>query len=349
MGSANRGGTIGPILSFTFADTGRRRILQSESILPTRGGGDNLKMLMGFSFDDSVVKREGSAYDKIRKGGKRSKEKTKNEGLLLPPLMASVIYLYEICDELRFRLAKDYRIRLRYPHNWKELESLQCSYHIWKKKNDFITLIRYFEDLELMADDLVLALQHRQHVFTDDLMYTRHLPESRNDPALEKGSVVFRHRDCAIYELSKAFTTCGVYSPLLFLWDSKLGVYLATTCKLKKKTLIAEYSGVVEPLRWSVTKAENRCDSIYELLTPGDSAFALSVVPETHTNIARFIAGINDRNRRSACRQNLVPQRNNIRGTMHILISTCKNTEANAALWMNYNANKSNYPTDDFE
>jgi hypothetical protein len=111
-------------------------------------------------------------------------------------------------------------------------------------------------------------------------------------------------------------------------------------------TLICEYSGDVTLAR---NKIFDNNDSIMELIRTPSSSTSLVICPEKSSNIARFISGINNFDKKSTKKQNVSSIRFNINGQAHVLLYASKTIKKNDILYYDYNAGGlDGYPTENF-
>jgi hypothetical protein len=126
------------------------------------------------------------------------------------------------------------------------------------------------------------------------------------------------------------------------------GFFVRAALDIPELTLLAEYCGEV---RTEVqTKEYIGNDSIMELLCTGNPATSLNVVPDKHSNVARFFSGINNARADSKVRQqNLRTMRCQVEGQALVLLYTKRNIKKGEPLRFDYNeAGKGLYPTEAF-
>lgn len=77
-----------------------------------------------------------------------------------------------------------------------------------------------------------------------------------------------------------------------------------------------------------------------ELLDTGDADTSLVIVPQKHSNIARFFNGINNNQKSSKKKQNLKSIRCQIDGRVCVLLYANRNIKKGEQLLYNYNEAK---------
>ena len=111
-------------------------------------------------------------------------------------------------------------------------------------------------------------------------------------------------------------------------------------------TIICEYTGEVHLAR---NKLFDKNDSIMELLKTPSSATSLVIVPDKRGNLARFISGINNVDKDSIKKKNVMSGKFNIDGSAHILLYASRNIKKNEILYYDYNEGGYDlYPTSQF-
>lgn len=116
---------------------------------------------------------------------------------------------------------------------------------------------------------------------------------------------------------------------------------------IKKNTLICEYTGEVCLLRKKLFDFSN--DSIMELIRHPSSSSSLVICPEKKGNIARFLSGINNNDKKAKKKQNVNSSRYDIDGKVHVLLYALKSIKKGEILYYDYNAGGSElYPTENF-
>ena len=108
------------------------------------------------------------------------------------------------------------------------------------------------------------------------------------------------------------------------------------------------YYCVVE--KWSEAKDKyDDDDSLMDLIRNDDDDVALVIVPKDRGNIARFISGVNNHDRKLRAKQNVTSVRYSIHGQSHVLLYASKDIQPGSQLYYDYNAlEKGGYPTEKF-
>eukprot|EP01068_Selenidium_serpulae_P011585 Selendium_serpulae@DN5689_c0_g1_i2.p2 len=263
---------------------------------------------------------------------------------LLPTVMEQLLYLYDRLEEL-------FEGALPPVSSWCQLELLHISVKIWRHDRQAVDLLQSLRSSLWMCNEIQTVLDFRQNYFSDALTYSRHVPRRCNDARIDPNTRRLRPLDWTIFRLYKAFSVFGIYTNLAFRYSKSLGLYLVAVTDIPKTTVICEYAGNVEPLRWNLSSMQtSKFDSIYDLLPVGDSRRSLVVVPDPHSNIARFICGVNNKDKASRKRVNVTSSRAIIGGRMHIMMWATSDIPAGSKLYIDYNADKlrAHYPTEDF-
>mgnify|MGYP002362305469 FL=1 len=118
---------------------------------------------------------------------------------------------------------------------------------------------------------------------------------------------------------------------------------------IKEKTLICEYIGEVVTLRKCIDlEATSKNDSLMELRSGYNSEETLIIRPDKHTNMARFINGIN--NSKGANKANVATVRKLAKGMPTVVLYTIKNIKRGESLLYDYNAGNTacKYDTSNF-
>ena len=105
-----------------------------------------------------------------------------------------------------------------------------------------------------------------------------------------------------IFKKFKSLTKYGFYAPLEVLADERQGFLVKATAFIEKLSLLCEYAGEVDFERnhkWD----DN--DSIMQLLETPNSDQKLCILPDRYANIARFISGINNHDKKGKRKQNV--------------------------------------------
>jgi SET domain-containing protein len=103
-------------------------------------------------------------------------------------------------------------------------------------------------------------------------------------------------------------------------------------------TLVAEYSGEVDLLKNCIQETENAND-VMDLLRSGHSSSSLIIRPKHRGNIARFISGVNNQDKKAAsAKVNLKCARFDIDGQVRVVIYANKKIKKGEVLYYDYNA-----------
>ncbi len=87
-----------------------------------------------------------------------------------------------------------------------------------------------------------------------------------------------------------------------------------------------------------------------DLIRAPSSSDSLVICPETNGNIARFISGINNFDKKAGKKQNLNSIRYDIDGTVHVLLYTARSIKKGEVLYYDYNSGGyDGYPTHEFQ
>eukprot|EP00917_Polyrhabdina_sp_WS-2016_P016094 GHVP01034916.1.p1 GENE.GHVP01034916.1~~GHVP01034916.1.p1 ORF type:complete len:650 (+),score=94.10 GHVP01034916.1:78-2027(+) len=205
--------------------------------------------------------QEGSWYSALR-----TKMSQKGISFTLPSIMEDILSLIDRIEELRTNLNK------MLDNRGAEFGSPQCLYDIfllddwfglWPSADARQRFFRQLIDSKEMVKQLCSILLYRKKTFLDNLEYVPGLPQSSNFAAKEAGMKAFSVEDFVSVKCAKIFTSLGIYTPMSLEVHKKGGAFLRASQKIPKNTIIAEYCGIVEPLRWSLTKEQTPSDSIY--------------------------------------------------------------------------------------
>jgi len=86
-----------------------------------------------------------------------------------------------------------------------------------------------------------------------------------------------------------------------------------------------------------------------ELIRHPSSSLSLVICPEKQGNIARFLSGINNNDKKAIKKQNVNSSRYDIDGKVHVLLYASKSIKKGEILYYDYNAGGSAlYPTENF-
>lgn len=86
-----------------------------------------------------------------------------------------------------------------------------------------------------------------------------------------------------------------------------------------------------------------------ELIRNPSSSSSLVICPEKKGNIARFLSGINNKDKSAKKKMNVNSSRYDIDGKVHVLLYSFKTIKKGEILYYDYNAGGSaSYPTENF-
>lgn len=125
--------------------------------------------------------------------------------------------------------------------------------------------------------------------------------------------------------------------PYRFVFKQGMGYDVVADQEIPEKTLICEYVGEVVTLRRCIElEAHSKNDSLMELRVGYNSEETLIIRPEKHTNMARFINGIN--NTKGTGRANVATVRKLARGIPTVILYTIRSIKRGESLLYDYNA-----------
>ncbi|GMH08871.1 hypothetical protein Nepgr_010711 [Nepenthes gracilis] len=200
--------------------------------------------------------------------------------------------------------------------------------------------------LEQMAS-LATALTATGTEFSNELTYLPDMaPRSANRPDLEKGGMqVLSKEDTETLNLCKRMMERGEWPPLLVVFDHKEGFTVQADRFIKDLTIITEYVGDVDYLQ---NRENDDGDSMMTLLSSSDPSQSLVICPDKHSNIARFINGINNHTPVGKKKQNLKCVRFNVDGECRVLLIANRDIPKGERLYYDYNGSENEYPTEHF-
>lgn len=200
--------------------------------------------------------------------------------------------------------------------------------------------------LEQMAS-LATALNASGTKFSNELTYRPGLaPRSANCAALENGGMqVLSKEDAEALNLCKRMMERGECPPLMVVFDSNEGFTVQADRSIKDLTIVTEYVGDVDYL---AKREYDDGDSIMTLLHATDPSKSLVICPDKHSNIARFISGINNHSREGKKKQNLKCVRFNVDGECRVLLVANRDIKKGERLYYDYNGLEHEYPTEYF-
>ncbi|KAG0571258.1 hypothetical protein KC19_VG001000 [Ceratodon purpureus] len=198
--------------------------------------------------------------------------------------------------------------------------------------------------LEQMAS-LATALTSIGVEFTDSLSYGL-APRSANRAEYEKGGMqVMGKEDRATLDLCKTMCSQGEWPPLMVTHDSRQGFVVEADRNIKAMTIIAEYTGEVD---YMCRRRYDSGNSIMGLLFTEDPAKELVICPDRRGNIARFVSGINNHTSEGRKKQNVRCVRYNIDGEARAILVAIRDIPEGERLYYDYNAYRTEYPTEHF-
>ncbi|KAK1571684.1 hypothetical protein Q3G72_021303 [Acer saccharum] len=200
--------------------------------------------------------------------------------------------------------------------------------------------------LEQMAS-LATALKASGSEFSNELTYVPGMaPRSANCAALERGGMqVMSKEDTETLNLCKSMMNRGECPPLMVVYDPKEGFTVEADRSIKDLTIITEYVGDVDYLR---NRENDDGDSIMTLLYSAKPSKNLVICPYKHSNIARFISGINNHTMEGKKKQNLKCVRYNVNGECRVLLIANRHISKGERLYYDYNGYEHEYPTEHF-
>ncbi|KAK4846723.1 hypothetical protein QYF36_021284 [Acer negundo] len=200
--------------------------------------------------------------------------------------------------------------------------------------------------LEQMAS-LATALKASGSEFSNELTYVPGMaPRSANCAVLERGGMqVMSKEDTETLNLCKSMMNRGECPPLMVVYDPKEGFTVEADRSIKDLTIITEYVGDVDYL---MNRENDDGDSIMTLLYSAKPSKSLVICPYKHSNIARFISGINNHTMEGKKKQNLKCVRYNVNGECRVLLIANRHIAKGERLYYDYNGYEHKYPTEHF-
>ncbi|OIW21836.1 hypothetical protein TanjilG_12887 [Lupinus angustifolius] len=200
--------------------------------------------------------------------------------------------------------------------------------------------------LEQMAS-LATALTATKTKFSNELTYMpRMAPRSANSPALEHGGMqILSKEDTETLNLCKSMMERGECPPLNVVFDPIEGFTVEADGFIRDLTIITEYVGDVDFLK---NRENDDGDSMMTLLSASDPSQMLVICPDKHSNIARFINGINNHTPEGKKKQNLKCVRFDVNGECRALLISNRDITKGERLYYNYNGHEHEYPTEHF-
>lgn len=200
---------------------------------------------------------------------------------------------------------------------------------------------------DLLMKSLFRALTVKEITFNDDLVFLdSDCPKEMNNAYYEPGIPKISDYNKKIYYLFKEKSRIGEYAPVEVIDDPIQRFIVKAFDDIPMNTIISEYTGEVTLLR---KKIFDNNDSIMELIKTPSSNLSIVICPEQYGNLARFISGINNHDKKLKKKQNVYSLRYNIDGTVHILLLALRNIKRGKILYYDYNAGGyDEYPTEHF-
>lgn len=157
--------------------------------------------------------------------------------------------------------------------------------------------------------------------FSNELIYE--CDQSLNYYLMEYGIIEFNDENIKIYNNLKYHTKDGSYDYLKICKNDNQGYIVKATTFIEKNTLICEYIGDVFSFKdFCIKKIET--DSNMDLIINQRSEASLIICPYKHSNIARFISGINNSDPNFKKLINVFSTRVSINGSVHVLLIASK-------------------------
>ncbi|XP_041009843.1 histone-lysine N-methyltransferase ATXR6 [Juglans microcarpa x Juglans regia] len=200
--------------------------------------------------------------------------------------------------------------------------------------------------LEQMAS-LATALTATGTEFSNELTYMPGMaPRSANCAALEQGGMqVLSKEDTEALKLCKSMMERGEWPPLMVVFDPHEGFTVEADRFIKDLTIITEYVGDVDYLK---NRENDDGDSMMTLLSAANPSKRLVICPDKHSNIARFINGINNHTPDGKKKQNLKCVRFDVNGECRVLLIANRDIPKGERLYYDYNGYEHEYPTEHF-
>ncbi|GMN44363.1 hypothetical protein TIFTF001_013558 [Ficus carica] len=200
--------------------------------------------------------------------------------------------------------------------------------------------------LEQMAS-LATALTATGTEFSNELTYRPGMaPRSANSAALERGGMqVLSKEDAETLNLCKSMMERGEWPPLMVVFDPQEGFTVEADRFIKDLTIITEYVGDVDYLK---NRESDDGDSMMTLLYATNPSRSLVICPDKHSNIARFINGINNHTAEGRKKQNLKCVRFDVDGECRVLLIANRDISKGERLYYDYNGYEHGYPTEHF-
>ncbi|KAK2992765.1 hypothetical protein RJ640_023278 [Escallonia rubra] len=200
--------------------------------------------------------------------------------------------------------------------------------------------------LKQMAS-LATALTTTGASFSNELTYIPGMaPRSANCAALEPGGMqVLSKEDTDTLNLCKNMMNQGEWPPLMVVYDYLEGFTVEADKFIRDLTIITEYVGDVDYLK---NRENDAGDSMMTLLSAADPSKRLVICPDKHSNIARFINGINNHTPDGKKKQNVKCVRFDVNGECRVLLIANRDIPKGERLYYDYNGYEHEYPTEHF-
>ena len=185
--------------------------------------------------------------------------------------------------------------------------------------------------------------------FSNELIYE--CDQSLNYNLMEYGIFELNDKNVKIYNQLKDHTNDGEYNYIQICRTQNQGCVVKAIMDIQKYTLICEYIGDVFTYKnfCKQEKLENKnVDSNIDLIITPRAETSLIICPYNHSNIARFISGINNSDPNYKKLVNVFSSRVSINSSVHILLIASRNIKKNEILYYDYNGEANNYNTKNF-
>ncbi|KAL3653663.1 Histone-lysine N-methyltransferase atxr6 [Castilleja foliolosa] len=259
-----------------------------------------------------------------------------------PMVQTKIIDFFRIqrCSQSTEKISQDSRKRR------KRIGSLAVSKKKSRKLLPFVPSEDPVRRLEQMAS-LATALVATGTEFSNELTYGSGMaPRLANRAAFEKdGMQVMTKDDSETLDLCKIMMERGEWPPLMVVSDPREGYTVEADRYIRDLTIITEYVGDVDYLN---NREHDGGDSMMTLLTAADTSKSLVICPDKHSNIARFINGINNHVPGGKKKQNVKCLRFNVNGECRVLLIASRDIRKGERLYYDYNGYENEYPTEHF-
>lgn len=157
---------------------------------------------------------------------------------------------------------------------------------------------------------------------------------------------VMGREDLATYDTCRDMWRRGEVPQLLVRHDPLQGYVVEADAIIPDLTIITEYCGEVDRM---ISRRHDSCDAIMGLLLTGNAKTELVICPDRFANFARFLSGINNKNREGRKKINVRSVRFNVRGEAHTLLVAIRDIRKGERLYYDYNGLHQSYPTEHFD